>query len=45
MEEHKLRDVIAQLIIEQATCERSGEQWGKDMLRKLDKAIPEQRSK
>jgi hypothetical protein len=40
MNEQKLRDVIASLIIEQATCERSGERWGEDMLKELDKALP-----
>jgi len=37
----KLRRVLASIIIEQSSCERSGEQWGQDTLVELYKAIPE----
>jgi hypothetical protein len=40
-EKQKLRDLIASIIIEQASCERSGEAWGRQKLEALDSIFPE----
>jgi len=37
----KLKELIASIIIEQATCERSGHAWGEEKLDELDVVIKE----
>ena len=41
----KIKQILEEIIIEQAPCERSCQDWAEYMLKELDKAIPEQRSK
>ncbi len=43
IKQDRLRDLIASIIIEQATCERSGENWGNEKLEELDKIFPAKR--